>query len=82
MFIYIVFMFFIMVHVFVVNNKRSNSNVFSVKIIENNAVQSVQEHLHITLQSAKVILVSFTSSIFSLHSSTNLWINLFPHLQF
>ena len=72
MFIYIVFMFFIMVHVFVVNNKSSNSNVFSVKITENNAVQSVQEHLHITLQSAKVILVSFTSSIFSLHSSTNL----------
>ena len=72
MFIYIVFMFFIMVHVFVVNNKSSNSNVFSVKITENNAVQSVQEHLHITLQSAKIILVSFTSSIFSLHSSTNL----------
>ena len=65
-------MFFIMVHVFVVNNKSSNSNVFSVKITENNAVQSVQEHLHITLQSAKVILVSFTSSIFSQHSSTNL----------
>ena len=65
-------MFFIMVHVFVVNNKSSNSNVFSVKITENNAVQSVQEHLHITLQSAKIILVSFTSSIFSLHSSTNL----------
>ena len=46
-----------------------------VKIIENNTIYSVQElHLFLCLfsSSAEVILVSFTSSIFSVHSSTNL----------
>ena len=56
-----------------------------VKIIENNGMYSVQElHLFLCLfpSSAEVILASFTCSIFSVDSSTNLLTNFFLHLQF
>ena len=44
---------------------------------------SVQElHLCLFLFSVEVILASFTSSTFSVHSSTNLSTNFFLHLQF
>ena len=52
--------------------KRVPIPMLTVKIIENNKTHSVQEHLHISSRSAKVILASLTSSIFSVHSSTNL----------
>ena len=51
--------------------------------MENNRIYSVQElHLCLFLSSAKVILASLTSSIVSVHSSTNLSTNFFLHLQF
>ena len=44
-----------------------------VRIIENNTMYSVQElHLCLLLFSAKAILAIFTSSAFSVHSSTSL----------
>ena len=59
-----------------------------VKIIENNAMYSVQEH-HLYLFSSsvecnfvKVMLASFVFSIFSVPSSINLSTNSFLHLQF
>ena len=56
--------------------------MFIVKSTENNAMYSVQEHLHIFSYSAKSILASLASSVFSVHSSTNLLTNFFLHLQF
>ena len=57
-----------------------------VKIIENNTMYIVQE-LHLCIfsiecNSIEVISVIFTSSIFSVHSSTNFSTNFFLHLQF
>ena len=59
-----------------------------VNNIENKTMNSVQE-LHLCLFSFldKVISTNFVSSIFSVHSlaalcSTNLFTNLFLHLQF
>ena len=64
-----------------------------VKIIESNTMYSVQE-LHLCIfsfsvecnsiecNSVEVILASFTSSVISTHSSTNLSTNFFLHLQF
>ena len=52
------------------------------KIIEHNTMYNSQEHLHIFSRSNKVISAVFASSIFSVHSSTNLSTNLFLHLQF
>ena len=53
-----------------------------VKIIENNTMYSMQIDLHTLLCSNKVISAIFVSSIFSVHSSTNLSTNIFPHQQF
>ena len=57
-----------------------------VKIIENNTMYIVQE-LHLCIfsiecNSIEVISVIFTSSIFSVHSSTNFSTNFFLNLQF
>ena len=54
-----------------------------VKISKNNTMYSVQElHLRLFLFSARVILVSFTSLIVSVHFSTTLSTNFLLHLQF
>ena len=62
-----------------------------VKIIENNIMNSVQELnlcifsvecYSIERSSAEVISAIFTSSVFSVHSSTNLSTIFFLHLQF
>ena len=52
-----------------------------VKIIENNTMYSVQE-LHLCILSTELDSAIFTSSIFSVHSATNLSTNFFLHLQF
>ena len=75
--------FFMKINVFVVNEKvqKVPIPILIVKSIEKNTMEGVQEHSHIFSYlfpcSAKVILVSFTSSISSEHSSTNLSINIF-----
>ena len=57
--------------------------MLTAKIIENNAMCSVQVlRWCLFSSSAKVILADFTSSTFSVHSSTNLSANVFLHLQF
>ena len=54
-----------------------------VKITQNNPVYNVQElRLCLFSFSAEVILASFTSSTFSVYSSTNLSTNFFLHFQF
>ena len=54
-----------------------------VKIIENNTMPSVQElYLCLFSFSVEVILTTFTSSTFSVHSSTNSSTNFLLHLQF
>ena len=55
-----------------------------VKIINNNTMCGVQE-LHLCLflsSSAEIILTSFTSSAFSVHSPNKLSTNFFLHLQY
>ena len=49
-----------------------------VKSIENNKIYIIQELL---LHFVELILIKLVSSIFSLHSSINLSINLFLHLH-
>ena len=60
--------------------------MLTVKIIESKTMYSVQElclHLFSTnLHSVEFILTSLVSSIFSVHSSTNLFTNILLHLQF
>ena len=57
--------------------------MFAVKIVENNAIYSVQElHLSLFSSAPKAVLASFTSSTVSVHSSTNLSTNSVLHLQF
>ena len=60
--------------------------MFIVKVIENNTVQSLQEYLHsfsyLFSCSPKVIFAIITSSIFSVHSSTNLLTIFFLDVQF
>ena len=53
-----------------------------LKIIENNTMCSVQEHLRWFSCLAKVILAIFTWPVFSVHSSTNLSTNFFLRLPF
>ena len=50
-----------------------------IKNIENNTIYIIQELL---LHFVELILIKLVSSIFSLHSSINLSISLFLHLQF
>ena len=61
-----------MIYVFVINKISNNSNI-DLKNIENNTMHNMQELL---LHFVELIL------IFSLHSSINLYTNLFLHLQF
>ena len=52
-----------------------------VKIIKNNTMHSVQElHLCLFSFSVEVVLASFASSTFSVHSSISLSANFFPAL--
>ena len=63
--------FFLIIHVFVVNKISTSSNVDC----KNNTTYSVEElHLFLCLfsSSAEVILASFISLTFPVHSSTNL----------
>ena len=57
-----------------------------VQIVKNNRMYSVHEDLHsfsyLFSYPAKVILANFTSSIFSVHSSTNLSTNFLIYLIF
>ena len=67
----------------IVINKINNKSSKNCKNIQNNTVYTVQElRLYLFSFSARVILASFTSSIVSVHSSTNLSTNFFLHLQF
>ena len=63
-----------MIHVFVINKISRNSNNDSK---DNKTIYNIQE-LHLFLFS----LTIFTSSIFSVHSSTSLSTNFSLHLQF
>ena len=58
--------------------------MLAVKVVENNTIYSVQEmHSSLSLpSSAEIILASFPSSKFSVHTSTNLSTNFLLHLQF
>ena len=60
--------------------------MLTVKIIENNTMYSVQElclHLFLMkLHSIEFVSASLVSSIFSVHSSTNLFTNFSLHVQF
>ena len=53
-----------------------------VKAITPRTIQTVEEHTHLFSGLNKATQVNFASSIFSVHSSTNLSTNLFLHLQF
>ena len=67
--------FFITNHVFIVSNISANSNII-VKNIEKITMYTMQE-LFLLLS-----IISTSSSIVSLHSSTNLSTNPFLHAQF
>ena len=67
-----------MIHVFVVK-KYVAIPMLIIKIIENNTMYNTQE---VCLHFVELILTKLDSSIFLVHSSTNLFTNLFLCLHF
>ena len=62
-------------------NSNYNANYKEYEKYPNKALYIIQK-LYLSLFSSKVLLTNFVSSIFSVHSSTNLSNNFLIHLQF